>query len=268
MTGLGQYGNSDFAKNNNSVLKIDQKNKNEILKNAKLLLFKEDNDTVRFSNIIEFLLLSNFSYILSLYKSNNVKLLFIDNFSVIEKDIILSKIKELYTEIINNISFIDSESLSQFLNDLANGNSPEHFFLFGLNINKSIERSGEVVIIIELQSNLHKNGIKVHQSPIIKDDCNLESVMNFGNCTPSEIENIWHSGLSNLKLSEISSFFRDDDKNFDPGLINIDNVFGITGELSELLLMALAIEQVNRNKQPQLIINLSKKNTARIISIF
>ncbi|HEK1721379.1 TPA: hypothetical protein SMT55_003628, partial [Proteus mirabilis] len=266
MTSLGEYGNSDFAKNHNSILKFDQENKNGVLKNAKLLLFNEDDDIVRFKKIIEYFLSSNLYYILNKYKTNNIRLLFIDNLSTIEKEIILNKIKDLNGSLIDNFSFIQSENISQLLNDLANRNSLEHFFLFGLNINKNIEKSGEVAIVIEFKSNLNKESVKIHQSPVIKDDCNLESIINFGNCTSNEIENIWYTGLSNLDLSEVSSFFKEVDKDFEPKLINIDTVFGITGELSELLLMVLAIEQANRSKQPQLIINSSKKNTARIIS--
>lgn len=165
--------------------------------------------------------------------------MFIDNFLSIEKEIILAKLKELDTEIINNFSFIQSENLSQFLNDLANNGKSEHYFLFGLNINKNIENGGEVAIFIEINSHLKNMEGKIHQAPVIKNDFNLESIINFGNCTPEEIENIWYSNLSNIELSEVSSFFQEGDKSVEPDLINIDNAFGITGELSELLLIAI-----------------------------
>ncbi|HCR4098707.1 TPA: hypothetical protein OOF48_003932, partial [Providencia rettgeri] len=124
----------------------------------------------------------------------------------------------------------------------------------------------EAIILIELFSNSKKYKTNIHQSPENSLDCCIESILSFGGNIPYTIENIWHSNIDNFELSQILEQLTTLDISPQPKLVNINSIFGETSDLSELLLISLAIEQTQKSNLPQLILNTKNMRSARIIS--
>ncbi len=206
---------------------------------------------------------------LHIANNDDIKLIIVDNIHTNEKNILLEKIKSITdSSLLDRILFSHNENIGKTINNLANSNKLEHVFILGVNLNKHSENSGECALIIELKSKLKSDEIKVnvHQSAEIEDDSNIESVISFGNCSPNELETVWYSNMTDFEVSQILYKLNEINVKSKPNLINIDTVFGITEELSELLLISLAIEQTTKSSLPQLIVNSPSKYNSRVIS--
>ncbi|MER5081742.1 hypothetical protein [Providencia stuartii] len=269
ITSVGRYGNSCFALNNNNSLKVKKINNDEVIKLSEIPLFQNNNDEIRFSNIVDYLLVENNSLFINIATSENIKLIILDNLNVNEKNILIKKIKAIGNlNFSEKVQFLSSVKIHNLLNKLAQSAIPKNIFILAINLNKKNTNSGEVALIVELNSEMisKETIVKIHQSPEIENDSNIQSIISYGNILPNDIENIWYSNLTDFEIGKIVYDFSETYKDFKSKLINVDIAFGATNELSELLLISLATEQVKKSGMPQLIANSPDMRDLRVVS--
>ncbi|EJD6475017.1 MULTISPECIES: hypothetical protein [Providencia] len=267
MTALGNQGNSLFALTDKNLLKQTEKEDKSIIKNANIPILTSKNSTERFTGILDHFLLSNTESISKIASNKQTRFVILDNINELSKEYLIEKINKISSKNISNqIQFLPPNKLSTFMNEQANLLAHPPIFLLGMQINTETSYYSEAVVLLELLSNSENHGANIHQSPEnILDYC-IENVLSFGGNIPYAIENIWHSNIDEFELSQILEKLSTLGISPQPKLINANAVFGETSELSELLLISLALEQTQKSDLPQLILNTENMHKARIIS--
>ncbi|HHR6501313.1 TPA: hypothetical protein ACS8CD_001833 [Providencia alcalifaciens] len=267
MTALGNQGNSLFALTDKNLLKQIEKKDKSITKIANIPILTSKNSTERFTGIFDHFLLSNTASISKIASNKQTRLVILDNINESSKEYLIEKTNEISSKNISNqIQFLPPNKLSTFMNEQANLLAHTPIFLLGMQINTETSYYSEAVILLELLSNSKNHGVNIHQSPEnILDYC-IDNVLSFGGNIPYAIENIWYSNIDEFELSQILEKLSTLGISPQPKLINANAVFGETSELSELLLISLALEQTQKSDLPQLILNTENMHKARIIS--
>ncbi|CAG9422704.1 hypothetical protein [Providencia alcalifaciens] len=267
MTALGNQGNSLFALTDKNLLKQTEKEDKSITKNANIPILTSKNSTERFTGILDHFLLSNTESISKIASNKQTRFVILDNINESSKKYLIEKTNETSSKNISNqIQFLPPNKLSTFMNEQANFLAHPPIFLLGMQINTETSYYSEAVVLLELLSNSKNHGVNIHQSPENILDCCIENVLSFGGNIPYAIENIWYSNIDGFELSQILEKLSTLGISPQPKLINANAVFGETSELSELLLISLALEQAQKSDLPQLILNTENMHKARIIS--
>ncbi|WP_369311338.1 hypothetical protein [Providencia rettgeri] len=267
MTALGDYGNSLFALTNNSLLKQIEKADKSITKISNIPILTTQNNMERFSGIFDHFLIRNSASISRIASEKQKRLVIIDNINESYKEIIIEKVNKILSKNISDqIQFLPPNKLNAFINKQANLQATPSIFLLGIQINTETSYFSEAIILIELLSNSKEHEPKIHQSPENNLDLCIENVLSFGGNIPYAIENIWYCNIDEFEITQILDKLTTLGISPPPNLVNVNKIFGDTNELSDLLLISLALEQTKKNNLPQLIINTESMHNARIIS--
>ncbi|EPL9572476.1 hypothetical protein MMK73_004635 [Providencia rettgeri] len=267
MTALGNQGNSLLALTNTALLKQTENEDKSIIKTANIPILTTKNSIERYVGIIDHFLFNNAESISTITSNKQTKLMVLDNLSKSQKEYLIEKINSLSIEDISNqIQFIPQSKLNALINKQANLLVHSPVFLLGIQVNTETRFYSEAVILIELLSNSKTHGASIHQSPGNSLDYCIENVLSFGGKVPYAIENIWYRNIGDFELSQILKKLAELGISPPKNMINTNAIFGDVNELSDLLLISLALEQSKKNNLPQLILNTENMHNARIIS--